>query len=303
MRKLILILISAVLITACSPALPENGESTVEINGVNLWYKVAGQGNTVLLVQAPSQGTASHFLVQSMKPLEAEYKVVYYDTRGSGNSERNPDPDTLNIGQIVEDLEALRQHLELEEFAMYGQSNGALIALNYAAKYPDHLTHLIVTSAGFGDPPEYSQTKIGELAANEEYLEAVMGLGNLSTLTSDQDFTEWFKLVGIVYCWDTTACKNYAAQVPDDLMDLETFLAISATSSEYETIYEQLASIEVPTLVVAGEHDVFNSVDAARKVVEGLPKGELLVLEDCNHMPTFDNPQGLFSAMTEFTSR
>ena len=168
MKKLGLILILMVVLAACGTNVPQEGEFTTEINGVDIWYKVAGQGDKVLFIQAPSQGTSVDFLVNTMEPLEDDFTVVYYDPRGNGKSERNPDPETITVGQVVEDLEALRAHLDVEDFALFGQSNGSLVALNYAAKYPDYLTHLILTNDGVGDPPEYSQTKIGEMAADED---------------------------------------------------------------------------------------------------------------------------------------
>ena len=300
MKKIFLFLILMVLLAACGTKVPKAGEYTTEINGVELWYKVAGQGDKVLFVQAPSQGTSVDFLVHTMKPLEDEFTVVYYDPRGNGKTERNPDPATLTVGQVVEDLEALRAHLEVEDFALFGQSNGSLVALNYAAKYPDFLSHLILTNDGVGDSPEYSQEKIGEMAANEEYLEAVMALGEMENLTNDEEFTDWFRKAGVIYCWDVAACQDYMENVPAGSLDLETFFGIMMSSEQFYDVYDDLASIEVPALVVAGEHDVFNSVQAGQNLADGLANGELLVLEDTNHMPTFDNPEALFAAMTAF---
>jgi proline iminopeptidase len=235
--------------------------------------------------------------------LEDDFTVVYYDPRGSGNSERSPDPATITVGQVVEDLEALRAYLEVDEFALMGQSNGALVALNYANKYPDNLTHLILTNQGVGDLPEYSQTKIGELAMDERFLEAVMALGDIGSATNDKEFTDWFKKVGLVYCWDVAACTEYVGTVGAEAMDLETFFAINGTEDQFYGVFDELASIDIPTLVVAGDHDVFVSVQAAQNLVDGLPNAELVVLENTNHMPTFDNPEDLFTSITEFINR
>ena len=173
--------------------------------------------------------------------------------RGNGKSERNPDPETITVGQVVEDLEALRAHLDVEDFALFGQSNGSLVALNYAAKYPDYLTHLILTNDGVGDPPEYSQTKIGEMAANEDYLEAVMALGEMGNVTNDEEFTDWFRKAGAIYCWDVAACKAYMDERTRRLQwTWKPSLRSLSTSEQFYGVYDELASIEVPTLVVAG---------------------------------------------------
>ena len=135
------------------------------------------------------------------------------------------------------------------------------------------------------------------------YLDAVMALGEIGNVTNDEEFTDWFRTAGVIYCWDVPACKAYMDDVPAGSMDLETFFAISSTSEQFYGVYDQLASIEVPTLVVAGEHDVFNSVQAGQNLADGLANGDLLILEDTNHMPTFDNPETLFAAMDEFINK
>jgi proline iminopeptidase len=303
MKKIVLFFMLIFILAACGTKLPQKGEFTTKINGVNLWYKVAGQGNKVLFIQAPSQGTGVDIFVQTMKPLEDDFTLVYYDPRGSGQSERNPNPEKITVGQVVEDLEALRAYLGIESFALFGQSNGSLVALNYAAKYPDYLTHLILTNDGIGDPPEYSETKIGEMAADETYLEAVMALGDIGSATNDEEFTDWFRTAGVIYCWDVAACRAYMDNVSSNAMDLETFFAISMTSDQFSGVYDELSSIQVPTLVVAGEHDAFNSVQAGQNLANGLPNGELMVLENCNHMPTMDNPEVLFASISEFINR
>ncbi len=299
MRRIIVFLIIFLALAACGRQLPQTGEYTVEINGVDLWYKVAGQGNQVLLFQAPAQGTGADLFVQSMKPLEDDFTVVYYDSRGSGLSERNPDPETITIGQVVDDLEGLRAHLGLEEFALMGQSNGAFVALNYAQKYPDHLTHLILTNSGLGDSEEYSATMIGKMAMDEQYQEALMALGEFNA-TNDEEFTEWFKVVAPVYFRDVAACKAYVDTVAPDALDLETFLAIGATEHQFLGVYDNLAAIQIPTLVVAGEYDFGVSPESAEALAAALPDAELVVLKDTNHMPTMDNPDDLFAAVTDF---
>lgn len=305
MRKALVLLLLVFLITACSPRLPANGEFTAEINGVDLWYKVAGQGTQVLFVQPPAQGTGVDLFILSMTPLEQDFKVVYYDPRGSGQSERDPDPETLNIGQVIEDIEALRLHLGIEEFALMGQSNGALVSLNYAEKYPEHLTHLILTNEGIGTAEDYTPTMMGEMAQQEKYQAALGALGDMSTVVDDVTFTDWFKVAAPVYFWNVEWCDEYTAGIPagSAAFDLETFGAISATKDQYEAVFDNLGAINIPTLVVAGDRDFSVSVEAAQTLASRLPNAELIVLDHTNHMPTIDNPDDFFPQLTAFLNR
>jgi proline iminopeptidase len=305
MKKALLVFVLVLMLFACSPNLPANGEFTAEINGVELWYKVAGQGDQVLFIQSPPQGFGVDLFVQTMKPLEEEFKIVYYDSRGTGSSERNPDPETLNIGQVVQDIEALRVHLGIDKFALMGQSMGALVSLNYAQQYQDNLSHLILTNKGVGTPEDYTPTMMGELAQDEQYLDAVMALGDIGAVSNDVEFTDWFRIVAPIYFWNVDYSNEYMSSIPagSDLLDLETFYSVSATEAQYQAVFDELASIQVPTLVVAGDRDVFISVEAAQNLADRLPDAELIVLEHTNHMPTADNPDSFFAKLTEFLNK
>src|SRR5690348_8053658 len=122
---------------------------TAIINGVRLAYRVAGSGPP-LVVQPPGWGIGVGLYQQTYTPLEAHNTVIYYDTRGSGDSARAVAPDSINVGQFVEDLDGLRALLGLERFALTGHSHGGYIALNYALRYPERLSHLLPVDAQVG---------------------------------------------------------------------------------------------------------------------------------------------------------
>jgi proline iminopeptidase len=131
----------------------------------------------------PGWGFGVAFYEQTYAPLEAHATVIYCDTRGSGGSERDVDPSTINVGQFVHDLDALRAHLGLERFALTGHSHGGYIALNSAVAHPDRLTHLITVDAQIGvtEPGEDMQRTMPLLAAGAsdgEFLVCDRGAGH-----------------------------------------------------------------------------------------------------------------------------
>jgi pimeloyl-ACP methyl ester carboxylesterase len=79
-------------------------------------------------------------------------QVVYYDQRGHGRSD-DGDPDSWNLDRWADDLVALCDTLGIERPVVYGFSFGGAIALNYAIRYPDHPSKLVVVcSAGHLNP-------------------------------------------------------------------------------------------------------------------------------------------------------
>ena len=78
--------------------------------------------------------------------------MIYFDERGTGRSERPFNKD-YKMATLVQDVEALRKHLGVQQLSLMGQSFGGTIALEYAASYPENVKKLIIVD-GAADLPE-----------------------------------------------------------------------------------------------------------------------------------------------------
>ena len=121
----------------------ENGEYTARINSLKLWYKVSGQG-PVCLVPTPGWGPSSDLYFRTLKPLEKSFTVVYFDTRGTGRSERPKAATEYTWAHLVADLDALRAHLKQDRVWMMGHSEGGMQIMHYACRYPNRVRGLIL---------------------------------------------------------------------------------------------------------------------------------------------------------------
>lgn len=81
-----------------------SGEHTTEINGLRLRYKVAGDGGCPWVIQSPGW-LGSFIYEETLRPLEDDFTVIHYDPRGCGGSEAPENPEDINAGAMVEDLE------------------------------------------------------------------------------------------------------------------------------------------------------------------------------------------------------
>jgi proline iminopeptidase len=125
------------------------GPHEVVLNGARHYYRIggsapAGTPPVVFLHGGPGQGSA-HFDALAGPFMERELRMVYFDQRGSGASER-PASGDYALSTLVEDIEALRRALGVPKLVLIGHSFGSVLALEYAAKYPDNVSHLIVVS-------------------------------------------------------------------------------------------------------------------------------------------------------------
>lgn len=123
-----------------------SGRHEVVLNGARHYWRVAGPLRAgappvVFLHGGPGQGSA-HFDALAGPYMERDLRMVYFDQRGSGHSER-PTSNDYALSTLVEDIEGLRRTLGVPKIALLGHSFGGLLALEYATKYPQNVSHLI----------------------------------------------------------------------------------------------------------------------------------------------------------------
>src|SRR3984885_9624741 len=89
-----------------SPGKREPGDHVVTLNGVELHYRVSGNGPLLFLIP-PGWGVGSGYLQKAFKFLQDRYRLVFVDTRGSGLSGRPADDAKMSSHDMAEDIGAL----------------------------------------------------------------------------------------------------------------------------------------------------------------------------------------------------
>jgi len=117
----------------------------INVNGKRLWYRIEGRGAPLLVI--PGGPGASHtYLWPKFSIISRDFRVIYFDPYGRGQSDRAADPAEYTFARDVDEVEGLRRALRLDKINLYGQSYGAMVAQAYALKYPDSVSHLILAS-------------------------------------------------------------------------------------------------------------------------------------------------------------
>jgi 3-oxoadipate enol-lactonase len=122
----------------------------IEANGVSLHYAADGAGKPIVLIHEMGGTMESWNLVA--QNLAAKRRVIRYDTRGAGFSEKIRGP--LTIDTMTDDLIALLDELGIsEKIALGGTAVGGAIALHTAYRFPDRIAAVAVTSPATFMPP------------------------------------------------------------------------------------------------------------------------------------------------------
>src|SRR5881628_2070583 len=118
------------------------------VNGVSLYYEVAGRGAPLVLVHGFACGIRSWD--PQVRALSLHRRVLTYDVRGHGLSEAPPEAEAYSQATSVADLHALLAHLKIGRAVVGGLSMGGNIALNFALAHPEMVTALVVADTGAG---------------------------------------------------------------------------------------------------------------------------------------------------------
>ena len=117
----------------------------VDIGDCKLHVEVEGKGEPMLLINGGPGGT-HHYFHPWFSQFAEDFKVIYYDQRGSGQSSFDPGAG-YTLEQAVNDLESLRQRLGHNKWTLCGYSYGGGLAQYYMLKYPERVKGVVLINA------------------------------------------------------------------------------------------------------------------------------------------------------------
>ena len=279
------------------------GEHQVVIDGVRFWYRVAGRataGVPPLLILHGGPGYNSHsFSVFAGPALEKSLRVVYYDQRGSGRSER-PWSGEYSIARLVEDVEGLRRALGVPQVALLGHSFGGTLALEYAAKYPPRVSRMVLVGAA-SDIPAACRARVEYLASH--YATALAQAradtaGRRGQPREDCDLAfntirgSDRERVNDEVMFPDMAAGRRQAEVDSASGLRNTGELSNALFNSGLTSYRFGApgKVRMPVLILAGAHDFAIGLAPQRALAQALPSARIVEYDRAGHFLYLDEP-------------
>jgi len=246
---------------------------------------------------------ADHSIMRpGMDPIGEYAQIVYWDHRGQGRSARG-DISQYTLDENVEDLEALRAHLGIEQIVSVGTSYGGMVAMAHAARYPKSVSKLllIVTAAHSGFNARAQE--IVALRGTPEEKEAARQLW-AGELTSDAAMRDYFRNTWGLY--STTFDESKRAKNEDALARailspdaMNRAFAPGGFLLDYD-LRPELKNITAPTLVLAGRHDWICAPEFSEEIHALIPGSQLKIFEKSSHSLRGDEPEEFFATLKEF---
>src|SRR5216684_617125 len=136
----------------------EKRMSTLKVPGAQLFYEVSGSGPLLILIPGAS-GTGESF--RPLTPhLISQYQVVTYDRRGFSRSTLDGPQDYLHrLATDADDVQRLIEHLTDQPATVFGNSSGAIVALEVLTRYPEWVQTVVAHEppvvSGFSDAAKW----------------------------------------------------------------------------------------------------------------------------------------------------
>ena len=335
MKRPILLALSVLLVLACGADVAREGtapdsyldySSRTDVLGggarlipietpagtFNVWTKRIGNHPTMKVLLLHGGPGATHEYLEAFDSYfpGAGIEYYYYDQLGSHFSDQPDDPSLWEIGRFVEEVEQVRQALGLDgdNFYLYGQSWGGILAIEYALKYQDHLKGLIISNMMSSVPaynayandvlkPGMDPAALAEIEAfesaedfeNPRYVELLM----------EQHYVHHVLRMPIED-WPEPVNRSFA-NINQDIyvmMQGPSELGLRGTLEEWDRTAD-LSTIETPTLVIGAQYDTMDPEHMEWMAGE-FPNGSYLYCENGSHLAPYDDQDTYFHGLIEF---
>ncbi|OLF09207.1 hydrolase [Actinophytocola xinjiangensis] len=270
----------------------------VEINGNRLAVEVLGPpGAPVVIAHHGAPGLGSRAEPKaSFGRLADTYRVVVFDARGSGQSEGN---GTFSHEQWAADIDGLRQWIGAEQVIMAGGSYGGFMAMEYAIRYPDRVSALVLRDTS---PDNSNEDKAlanalasSRITVDREKLTRIFD----GTVRDDADLRDcWREILPLYdYHYDPDAVEARVAATPYRY-EAHNY-AFSVNIPNYD-LKPDLPKVTAPTLVTVGRTDWITPVECSEQIARLIPRARLVVFEKSGHSPQIEEAALWTETVREF---
>ena len=242
----------------------------------------------------------------------AGVEYYYYDQLGSGRSDRPDDPGLWELDRFVDEVEQVRRALGLgrDDFVLYGQSWGGILAMEYALAHQEHLKGLVISNM-MASAPAY--TAYAEEVLMPQMDPAVLAEVKALEAAGDTEGPRYMELLEPHYYehhtlrrpadqWPEPVVRGFANINRDIYVPMqgpsEMGMSAEAKLARWDR-FADLARITVPTLVIGARYDTMDPRHM-EQMAEQLPHGRYLYCPEGSHLAMYDDQETYFAGLIDF---
>ncbi|OWO91382.1 alpha/beta hydrolase [Rhizobium esperanzae] len=242
------------------PAMPTPKVSGMaDVNDIKMYYAEYGEGDPILFIHGGlgNTGVWGHQIAEFAR----DHLVIVADSRGHGRSTRSQQPFGYDL--MTSDYVALLDYLKIDKVTLVGWSDGGIIGIDMAMRYPEKLTRVIAQAAN------------------------VTTDGVKPDVLSNKTFNDYITVAGEQYRKLSPTPNEYEAFV-------NQISQMWATQPNWTAT--ELGKITLPVTLAIGDHDEAVKLDHTEMMANEIPGAKLVILKDASHFAMLQDPAG-YNAM------
>ena len=274
-----------------------------------LFCRDVGAGHPIVVVHGGPDFDHCYFLPE-LDRLAGSFRLLYYDQRGRGRSAEGVRPEDVTLASELDDLDAVRRRFGLESVAVLGHSWGGVLAMEYAIRQPGRVSHLILLDTGPASAGDWrvlreefvrrrdpaDQEEMNVIAATDAY-----SRGDLEAEA------EYYRRHFRMTLRDPALLEALVARLRANFTEDGVVLARTIEHRLYDEtsrapgwdLFPRLRELDVPTLLLHGEHD-FVPVELVARIAAAVPGARLTVLPGCGHFTYLEAPDAVYDEVARF---
>lgn len=257
-----------------------------------MYYRDLGEGHPIIVLHG-GPDFDHNYLVPEMDRLAGSFRVIYYDQRGRGRSVDGVGAKDVSVTSEMEDLDEVRRYFGLDSFTLLGHSWGGVLAMEYAIRHPEHVSHLILLNTSAASHRDF-------LATGEHLLQTRLAgdVELLKKLRSSADFekgsleaeAEYYRIHFKVTIRQPEHLERVVGRLRSNFTEETVLMARAIEQRLYDETWRRadydllplLSRLDLSTLVIHGEEDLI-PVEVPTHIAQAIPGALLSVLEGCGH--------------------
>jgi proline iminopeptidase len=283
----------------------------VDVNDIRLYVETIGEGYPLFILHG-GPGVTMEWYVDYLDILADNFKVIYFDQRGQGKSDKIAN-EKITLKNTAIDIIELSKKLGLEKYAVLGHSGGGFLALTLAVDFPKEATHVVLlnTLPNLKGRNEYI-SKCNNEIENAEMKENVKQSSELfnkayeihqDDLEKAKDlYAEAFAIMirRVFPSFSKSEIEKFLKKCGDNRLDLDVLYGVFGRIAKEYDVEENLKDITKPVLIISGEKDFNCDPQRSYDMHKLIPNSELHILKDSGHYSYIEKPKEIKGYITNF---
>jgi pimeloyl-ACP methyl ester carboxylesterase len=271
----------------------------INSNGARLYVKVIGSGKPILIMHGGPG--ADHTTMLSLKPLSNHFTLIYYDHRCNGRS-IGASIETVTWENLTFDAETIRKTLCIDKWAVVGSSFGGTVALEYAIRYPQNLSHLCLLDTCADGKALLNYVPI--TLAQRGYQKKVIDYATrfFSGQIGENELVKSMLILGKAY-YSNHSVFFFLKEIFNSLRiqrNSKALIYCFKSLIPSWSVINKLNNIVIPTLIIAGENDFLFPPEYQEWMSLRIVGSKLILIENAGHNAHIEKPDIVNKEILDF---